>query len=88
MAGTIDEMIKQYEPLWTTEIATHRLVEVEDAGEVIGYLVCDLAGGSYLIEDDDVHEYVVNQMLAAGVEVLTAAAMRELWIELGVDHTS
>jgi hypothetical protein len=88
MAGTIDEMIRQYQPLWTRQLEAHRLVEVSNNDGSTNHLICDLEGGTHLIEDDDLYHYVVDQMLAAGVEVMTAAAMRQLWVDLGVDVTS
>jgi hypothetical protein len=67
-----DDDLREFEPLWTTELAHHALIGSGDIADPSGFSIVDLeANMALIIEDDDIYVAVVRRMMAAGVQRLT-----------------
>jgi hypothetical protein len=64
--------------LWTNPNNDTWLEEVDpEPGEEKSYLVCDSVNGVMLIENNDLHDYVVEQMIKHGKRIVSRSEKRE-----------
>lgn len=64
-------MLSNFESLWTSEAESHVLIRVESESGVAEYVIYDMEDETVLvIEDDAVHQEVIQRMKKAGVKIL------------------
>jgi hypothetical protein len=68
----VDDILKEYEDLWTKSKHEYAQVKLVGKNNVTYYLIRHLSRGTWIIiEDDNIRPIVVQKMLEAGVEILT-----------------
>jgi hypothetical protein len=63
-----EQIISEYQHMWTTDREDYRLIEGEDKNLVIFQVSTT---GMPIIEDGEVFEAVIQRMLQAGVKIIT-----------------